>query len=406
MRLAAGDSALSEQRRIVVSGFIGLLPTGGVTWDYLQYPLGFHLLGHDVLYLEDTGLWPTYSSSASGVDCASNVAYLNDVMGAFGLSDRWAYHDAPSDRWWGRAELDVERFCERADVFVNVSASSVLRDACRSIPVRVLIDTDPMFTQVQYVTDTSFTPGEAGPRALVDGHTHHFSFGELVGRPGCAVPTCDIGWQPTRQPICLDHWTSSAPRLDAPFTTVMNWAATEPIHFGGDIWGQKDIELLRFLEIPARVPEIRFAPAINQSGGPSFPFPRGLLEEAGWHLRDPSEELSNWKAYQSFIRASAGEFGTTKHAYVHARTGWFSCRSACYLASGRPVVAQDTGWTDVFPSGRGLLAFSSPDEAVDALRITHGDLQAHGLAARELAERFFDSRHVLTKLLADAGLDP
>jgi hypothetical protein len=260
-----------------------------------------------------------------------------------------------------------------------------------------------MFTQIQYVTNTTFTPGDAGLKELVDSHTHHFSFGELLGQPDCKVPTCGIRWQPTRQPICLELWPSSMPRSGAPFTTVMNWAATEPIQFNGTNWGQKDIEVLRFVEVPRRVPSIRFDPAINQSAGPSFP--RRLLEEAGWHLRDPFEEVADWRAYQRFIRASAGEFGVAKHAYVHARTGWFSCRSACYLASGRPVIAQDTGWTDSLPTGSGLFAFSTVEEAVDALHTVNRDLLSHGLAAREIAKRFFDSRHVLTKLLADAGLD-
>ncbi|HEY2157859.1 MAG TPA: hypothetical protein VGH33_19680, partial [Isosphaeraceae bacterium] len=211
--------------RVIVGGFLGLLPAGGVAWDYAQYPAGLAALGHDVIYLEDTGLWPVYQ--ADGADASPNVAHVAAVMDAFGLRGRWAYRDEVSGRCFGLSETEVREFCRTADVLLNLSCSTRLRDEYRAIPARVLVDTDPMFTQIQYVARDGFTPGESSMKALIEGHNHHFSFGENVGAPDCRVPDCRVVWLPTRQPICLDRWSATPPPSspDAAFTTVMNWAA-------------------------------------------------------------------------------------------------------------------------------------------------------------------------------------
>jgi hypothetical protein len=390
--------------RIIVGGYLGLLPAGGVTWDYVQYPAGFAALGHDTYYVEDTRLWPVYQTgNDGGADCSANVRHLAGVMDAFGLEGRWAYRDEVSGECFGLSEGAVRDLCRTADVFVNISCSTVLRDEYREIPARALVDSDPMFTQIQYASQVAFTPGKSGMRELVDGHTHHFTFGENVGAPDCRMPACGVPWRPTRQPVCLREWpVTDLPRdPGAAYTTLMNWTAGPPLLYDGETWGQKDVECCRFFGLPREVPGVPLAVVVGQTGGE--PFPSRFARRVGWRVLEPAASAPDWRAYRTFIQQSRGEFSVAKETYVKARTGWFSCRSACYLAAGRPVVTQDTGWSRNLPTGRGLLAFRDPEEAAEAVRRVEADPAAHARAARELAEEFFDSNRVLSDLLRQVG---
>jgi hypothetical protein len=392
-----------ERLRIIVGGFLGLLPAGGVAWDYVQYPAGFAALGHDVYYVEDTRLWPIYQSpDGGGADCSPNVAHLAAVMSAFGLDGRWAYRDEASGACFGLTEGGWREVCRTADVFLNLSCSTPLREEYRTIPARALVDTDPMFTQIQYVSQDGFTPGAPAMRELVAGHTHHFTFGENVGAADCSVPECGVTWQPTRQPVCLDRWRPASPAsADAPFTTVMNWASGKPLCVNGETWGQKDVEFGRILRLPREVPEVLLAVAVGRTGG--GPVPAEEITGAGWRVLDPNVCCPDWASYRDFIGRSRGEFSVAKETYVKARTGWFSCRSACYLAAGRPVVTQETGWSRFLPTGRGLFAFDGLGDAAEALRAAARDPVGQGRAARAIAEEFFDSRRVLNDLLTRLG---
>lgn len=392
--------------RIVVGGYAGLLPAGGITWDYVQYPAGFAALGHDVFYIEDTRLWPIYQAAGSDWgDCSANVAHLKAVMEAFGLARRWAYRDEASGRCFGLSEGEVREVCRTADVFVNVSCATFMRDEYQSIPRRALVDSDPMFTQIQYLSQQMFTPGVPSLRELVDAHNAHFTFGENVGASDCRMPDCGIRWRPTRQPVCLERWRAGEPpeSLDgnAAYTTLMNWTAAKPLRYAGENWGQKDVEFRRFFQVPSRVPEMSLAVAVGQTGGVSEPFPAREAEAVGWRVLDPDLHAPDWRAYRDFIERSRGEFSVAKETYVKARTGWFSCRSACYLAASRPVVAQDTGWTKRLPSGVGLLGFEDEESAVEALRRVEREPARHRRAARAIAAEHFDSRRVLGDMLSE-----
>jgi hypothetical protein len=392
-----------DRLRIIVGGYLGLLEAGGVTWDYIQYLVGLAALGHDVFYLEDTRLWPIYKPDATEPDCAPNIAHLDRVMEDFGLAGRWMYRDEVSGKCFGRTEAQLAEICRTADVLINVSCSTTLRDEYSRIPTRVLIDTDPMFTQIQTLTATSIMPGSTGMKSLLDGHTHHFTFGESIGLEGCRIPDCGVTWKPTRQPVCLDLWprTESCAGGDYGFTTVMNWAAGSPLHYDGEVWGQKDIEFHKFSGLPSRVPGIPIAVAVGRTGGGEVP--RARMARNGWRVLDPAACCPDWRAYRRFIEDSAGEFSVAKQTYVQARTGWFSCRSACYLAAGRPVVTQDTGWSRHIPSGAGLLAFEDIEEAAEALKSVTADPEPHALAARAVAEEFFDSNRILSNMLKQVG---
>ena len=389
------------QRRIIVSGYVGLLHAGGVTWDYLQYPLGLAAMGHDVYYIEDTRLWPIYQRSAGDVpDCSPNVEHLSAAMRTFGLSERWSYRDEASGRFFGLPASRVAELLRTADVLLNVSCATPLRDDYLQIPVRVLIDSDPMFTQIQAHNDEGFTPGAGVMRAAVQSHTHHFTFGEAIGKPDCRIPTGDVTWRPTRQPVCLDRWIQSPmPQRDiAAFTTVMNWSAARALRWDDEDWGQKNVEFESVFGLPSRFRARPLALAIGQTGGNAVPLAR--LQVAGWRLLNPNTIAGTLQAYQQFISESFGEFSVAKEAYVKGMTGWFSCRSACYLAAGRPVVTQDTGWSGIIASGEGLLPFTDLDSAVAALERVVADPARHSARARDVAEEYFDSRTVLQTLLA------
>lgn len=394
-------SSMVRKLRIVVGGYIGLLPAGGVTWDYVQYPAGLAALGHDVYYVEDTRLWPNYQAEGSDWgDAAPSVAHLKSVMDAFDLSSRWAYRDEVSGITFGLSLERLNEICCTADVFINVSCSTYMRDEYRAIPARVLIDTDPMFTQIQYLSQQMFTPGEPALRELVAAHNFHFTFGENVCGDDCRMPDCGINWRPTRQPLCLAHWRASTPPAVAAYTTLMNWTAAPPLEYGGETWGQKDLEFRRFMDLPGHVPDVLLGVAVGQTGGAGQPFPSEEARAAGWRVLDPETCAPDWRAYRSFIESSRGEFSVAKQTYVKARTGWFSCRSACYLAAGRAVVTQDTGWSRYLPSGEGLLAFDDIEGAADALQRVESDPARHSRAAREIAEEHFDSACVLEGILS------
>lgn len=391
-----------KKLRILVGGFLGILPAGGVSWDYLQYPLGFFYLGHDVFYVEDTRLYPIYQPPGSDWnDASSCVRHLQALMRYFGLDGRWAYRDEASGQCFGLSEQQIKEICNTADVFINISCSTFLREEYLQIPKRVLIDSDPMFTQIQYATAQLFTPGSANMRQLVDQHNYLFSFGENIGAEDCRIPLEGKKWHPTRQPICLQHWPvrELADVRNARISTLMNWAAGQELHYAGESWGQKDSEFPKIEQLPPQFPAQNFAIVVNQTGKTAQFFPKVAIESAGWTILDPAETAKDWLDYRSFLQGSLAELSVAKATYVKARTGWFSCRSACYLASGRPVIAQDTGWSRYYPCGEGLFSFREEKEAKAALQELLADYPRHSRAARRIAEDFFDSNHVLSTLL-------
>ncbi|MCA8958059.1 MAG: glycosyltransferase family 1 protein [Planctomycetes bacterium] len=380
--------------RIVVTGLIGQYPMGGVTWDYFQYVLGLHRLGHEVYYLEDTGIWP-YAPAEDGTvkDCAYNVDYLARLFERFGLGDRWAYCFAWQKQWFGMADATRREVVESADLLINVSGMLERPQEYRGRGRLVYIDSDPTFTQVKLAKGYDYF------RALIDAHDVTFSFGELLDQGASGTPPTGHRWLPTRQPMVLAEW----PVGDADrgvFTTVMNWNAYKPIEYQGTSFGQKDVEFAKFHDLPQRVAPVRIELAAN--AGKGHKLPRELLQHRGFTLVDPSRVCPDLDAYRDYVTSSRAEWSVAKSGYVAGRSGWFSCRSSCYLAAGRPVVVQDTGFGEVLPVGRGLLAFRDLEGAIDAIRTVEADYAGHRAAARDIAEQYFDSDKVLGSLVERA----
>jgi hypothetical protein len=380
----------SSSLRIVVTGLIAQYPLGGVAWDYLQYPLGFARAGHDVYYLEDTGQWP-YHPDADGVGktCDLNVRYLADLMERFGLGDRWAYCFPWQDQWFGMPEQRRREVVATADLILNISGTLRRPERLDRRGTLVYLDSDPVFTQVKLAR------GQTDFRAAVDAHDCHFSFGECL--PGDA-PDSGHAWLPTRQPVLLDEWVHDLDD-DGRYTTVMNWTSYREIEFEGRRYGQKDGELRRHLDLPSRtsVPlELALA------SGKTARAPVDLLRHRGWSVVDPAVVCPDPDSYRTYIQRSRAEWSVAKHGYVIGRTGWFSCRSACYLAAGRPVVVEDTGFGSVLPTGAGLLVFDDLDSAVAAIDAVEADYPRHRRAAREIAEEYFAAEAVLGSLVSRA----
>lgn len=383
---------MNSSLRIIVTGLIAQYPLGGVTWDYLQYVVGLARLGHDVYYIEDTGLWP-YNPNEGGVSKGStySVEYLAKVMKQFGLENNWAYRFPWESQWFGLEASKREELIESADLLINVSCSLEHPWDYRKIRRLVYVDTDPVFTQVK------LAKGQADFRKLVDAHDVHFSYGERLSETG---PPTGHHWCPMRKPILISEWRPSSPHRDV-FTTVMNWTSFKDITYNGKSYGQKDAEFNRFLELPALVSPTVLELAVNPSGK-TRKTPWDLLAHKGWQLVNPGEVCPDFESYRRYIETSMAEWTVAKNGYVMGESGWFSGRSACYLAAGRPVVVQDTGFSPVIPTGLGVLSFRTIEEAAAGIREVEGHYTQHAKAAWEIAEEYFDSNKVLSRLIEES----
>jgi len=377
--------------RIIVTGLVGQYAFGGVAWDYLQYVAGFRQLGHEVLYLEDTETWPYDPVNATiSADCSYNVRYLDAVMTRLGLGTQWIYRNAADGTYHGVSETAAKTFCASADLFVNVSGCGWLRPEYLAIPKKIFIDSDPMFTQIGLALGL--------PEVLdrIGAHDFHFTFAEHINAPDCRVPHGGLHWHPTRQPIVLDWFpVAPAPPRDV-FTTVMNWVSYKPSEYAGETWGQKDVEFLKFLDLPTRTPQ-KFEIAMGRGQGQHRP--TELIRQHGWTIIEPDEALPDPWTYRDYLRSSKAEWSVAKEGYRKSRSGWFSCRSACYLALGRPCVLQDTGWSAHYPTGTGLFAFDTLDEARAGITAINADYARHSAGARAVAAKMFDARRVLGEML-------
>jgi hypothetical protein len=391
-----------EKLRIIVGGYIGLYPTGGATWDYIQYPIGLQNLGHDVYYIEDTMQYPVFQKEGSDWDDASAcINYLKDAMEAFGLKDKWAYRDVATGNSFGMTEEKILELCRSADIFINISCSTYLRPEYLKIPKRILIDSDPMFTQMQYALELQGGGGSEAwsTKQMLEDHNYLFTFGENITAPGCRIPTFQFTWHTTRQPICLHLWNNGAGIPGKAFTSIMNWSGRKKLEYANETWGQKDVEFEKFKDIPCLLKKENFEVVVNRPLNKESSFDETGLKQLGWKIIDPAHAVASTVDYKNFILGSHAEFGVAKETYVKANTGWFSCRSACYLAAGKPVITQETQWSKYIPSGSGLFAFNETASAIAAINQVQADYKKHCIAAREIAAVYFDSSKVLTRML-------
>jgi hypothetical protein len=376
---------------LVCSGMIAADPGyGGATWAVLQYLLGFRQLGHDVYFVE-----PVSRSKLRPVGCdfaASNAArWFRRVVSAFGLSDSAALLLEGTTDTVGLSHAALRRVAARADALFNISG--MLTDAAllAPIPRRVYLDLDPGFNQAWH--------SGGGIDMRFDAHTHFATVGLAMGRPECRVPACGRTWFTTCPPVVLREWPVARRQEHDAFTTVANWRSYGSVQHDGVLLGQKAHALRPLIHLPRKAhSRFELALAIH----PDEP-DLAALHDHGWQLVDPRRAAGTPARYRRFVSGSHGELGIAKSGYITGRSGWFSDRSACYLAAGRPVLAQDTGFGAALPTGDGLLSFTTDVDALAGLDSIETNYARHREAARALAEQHFDSDRVLTRLLDRVG---
>jgi hypothetical protein len=376
--------------KIVVLGYIVRAPLGGLAWHHFQYFLGLNALGHDVLFVEDSDDFPgcyNPSTYTTTTDPTYGIEFIENLFRRYDVQQHWSYNDVHAKRWYGQQEAVVKQFCSHADIVLNLSAVNPLREWWHKVPVRVYVDTDPGFTQIRHLQEH-----DSMVQALE--HTHHFTFGENFGKAGCTIPDDGLKWRPTRQPIYLPAWKVQVAPNYSRWTTVMQWDSYKVREYNGEAYGMKSTSFKEFMNLPLLVPTETLELAI---GGANSPLDE--MNTNGWKTISSLIPTHTPSSYQQYIAESKGEWTIAKSGYVMSRSGWFSERSACYLATGKPVITQDTGFTDFISGNEGLLAFSSAEEAAEQLRHVSADYKHHCLQARSIVEAEFESGTVLEKLL-------
>jgi hypothetical protein len=368
---------------VVIAGSLAQSRYGGHAWVLLQYLLGFRRLGHDVLFVDNL-------TPEMGISESSAVERLHGVFDPFGLGDCFALLCDGGARLLGQSRARVLEIARSSAALINVMGFLEDEEILTAAPRRLFLDIDPGFGQMWR---------QLGLADILSGHDAFFSYGANVGTPECPVPTCGYEWVATRPPVVLEHWPVTA--AGSGFSTVGAWRGPfAPIEFEGRKYGLRVHEFRGFASLPQLTGRPQRA-ALDID--PADKADVELLTSGGWTLDDPRACTASPESYRSYIQNSGAEFAVAKNMYVQARTGWFSDRSVCYLASGKPVLFQDTGISGMYPLGRGLLAYSSLHEAVEGVAAICTDYKRHARAARDIAEEQFDSDKVLRELLDKAG---
>jgi hypothetical protein len=387
---------LSKRGRILVLHFVGQMPLAGIAWQAMHYLLGLERLGYEAWYIEDGGANPYDPRAASvAMECDYNVGFLRRAMERYGFGGRWAYWDAINDVYHGLPREQVCRLYAEADALINLCGATRLREEHLACPRRVLIETDPVYEQFK------LAKGDAAARAYLGAHTDFFTYGENLGAADCPVPLCGIPWRPTRPPVTPDLWPLSDD-MPSCFSTIATWENKgKDIEFEGAcyVWS-KHVNFLRFLDLPQRRRDTCFELAMT----PPDAAVERTVAGAGWRLVDPGPVSADMADYRDFIAGSRGEFTVAKDIYVRPNSGWFSDRSACYLAAGRPVVTMRTGFSKFYPVGEGLFEFSTHEEALGGIDAIAADYRRHSRAARELACEYFAADKVIGALTEAIGL--
>jgi len=384
---------------IVVSGAIAnKYCNGGAAWTRLSWILGFKKLGFNVYFVEQIGQQTCVDAAGaiSAFDDCVNLAYFKQITDQFGLSGSAALIYENGEQIHGMTYAELLDLAEAADLLVNISGHLSLEALMRRLRCKAYIDLDPGFTQFWHAA------GKAGPRLA--GHDFYFTVGENIGTPACPIPTGDIGWRPTRQPAVLGHWPASDEGERDRFTTIASWRGPYgPVQHGGHMYGLKVHEWRKFVELPERAQQA-FEIALDIH--PADEKDLNMLRRHGWQIINPRVIAADPAGFRRYVETSGAEFSVAQGIYVDTESGWFSDRTVRYLASGKPTLVQDTGFSRNYPTGEGLVPFRTLEQAIDGAKRIARDYEGHSRAARAIAESYFDSNMVLGRLIEEAGVAP
>ena len=391
----------ADRGRVVVWGLMASLPFGGMIWQALHYLVGLRRLGFDVWYVEDSDrvvydpvrFWPT-------LDYSANVERLDEHMRDVGLGDRWVFRPPEVRNFCLGAADDpaaLQRIYESCDAAINLCGAQEMRPEHRAIPRLVYLQTDPTADQVRVAC------GRRPKIEELEAYDYLFTYGENIGDDDCGIPVKRFDWLTTRPPVLMDWWANgNGAEPERKLTTISNWKRfpKKNVTWKGETWSwNKQDEIRRFITLPER----STLPLELALGGVVSDREKDLLRGHGWQVRSAAE-ISDAEAYRAYVRHSMGELTIAKEQYVIPRSGWFSDRSVCYLASGGPVVTQNTAFGKRIPTGEGLFAFDVADQAIEAIDEISGDYRRHSKAAAEIAAAYFSCDVVLPAMLEKAGL--
>ncbi|MBO0858432.1 MAG: hypothetical protein J2P21_08210 [Chloracidobacterium sp.] len=384
--------------KIIVFGILFWYPLAGVTYQFLHYLIGLRRRGYDVYYVEDSGRY-VYSPKVADFpeDASDNIAAIAPILEAHGFRDKWAFRGAyEGGRCYGMSESQLLQLYRDADAFLNVTGAQELREEHLAIKRRIYVESDPFKMQALA------SQGDQDVINTLREHDTLFSFGENLGAPDCSTPVEGFKWLPTRQPVAIELWENpyGFNQYDAAYNTITTWSNKhrQVVYEGETYYWTKDREFMRVIDLPRRR-DVPFEMATEVGDDV-----RRLLRDNGWRQTGAvpiSEDIDRYRAY---IQRSRGEFTVARDQYVRPRTGWFSDRSACYLAAGRPVITQETGFSKFLPTGKGLFGFSGLDDILSAIDVIECDYQGACRAAREIAEEYFAAEKVIGSLMDRAGL--
>ena len=382
--------------KVVVLGMMSKKPVAGIAYITMQYVVGLERLGYEAYYVEDHACSPTWFMTEDDDGSAGAAAFIDGVMKRYGMGDRWAFHALHSDeRCYGMSNEALRELYKSASWVLNVHGGTTPLPEHYEQGRLVYVGTDPVGREIEI---------SQGVQSVIDflaPHCAFFTWGENHGNPDCGLPVSDrFQFIPTRQPIVSDWWEHTNGARTDTFTTIGNWRqANSDIVFEGKLYTwSKHVEFAKFLDIPARTGQ-SFELALSGY----VPEDRQLLESHGWKVRDSMGFSTDLDAYTDYIHNSRGEFTVAKEQNVMLRSGWFSDRSASYLASGRPVITQETGFSNILPTGEGLFGFQTPDDVMAAVSAVNGNYDKHSRAARRIARECFDYRVVLPRMLSHLG---
>ena len=390
-------NAKPSKGKIIVFGIIFWYPLAGVTYQFLHYLMGLRRLGYDPFYVEDSGRWIYDPLSFDfSPDASANIAAVAPILEAHGFGDRWAFRGSyPGGRCYGMTEEQLLQLYREADAFLNVTASQELREEHMACPRRIYVESDPFAVQIKVAQ------GDEPTIKALEAHDTLFTFGENLGAPDCSVPVDRFTWLPTRQPVAIELWDNPyPPAAGTAFSTITTWHNKgKNIEWRGETWyWTKDREFKKFLDLPKRR-NVKFELALEVDDAI-----HRLLDENGWSVVRSLPVSQDISRYRRYIQQSRGEFTVAKDQVVRPLTGWFSDRSCSYLAAARPVITQETGFSNVLPTGKGLFGFSTMEDILAAVDVIESDYEGSCRAAREIAAEYFAAEKVLGSLMERAGL--
>jgi hypothetical protein len=379
--------------RIIVGSYMIRYPLGGMLSWSLQWLVGLHRLGHDVYFVEKGHYGKACFNPVTRTnddDPSYGISVVDALFRSCGLQDRWCFVDFAGN-YHGCSRARIEALFRVADLFLDIGSHGAWMNEAEASRMRVLVDGEPGYNQMKM--EIRANEGETEPR-----YDWYYTNGANVGKPAGASPTAGHEWRAVYNPVVLDLFECAPGSVESPVTTVMNWQAHAPLTYNGVVYGQKDVEFAKFIDLPGRTS------ATMEVAVAGSRVPTEALRSAGWRIRRAHDVTITFDEYRRYIASSSAEFSVCKSAYVSTNSGWFSDRSAAYLASGRPVTMQETGFSAHLPCGEGLFAPVTVDDAAAAVESIRSNYAMHSRRAKEIAREYLDARRVLPVFLGEIGI--